>query len=103
MCVIDWKRTWGSPMECSRRCSKLRCGVAVVPNANLLCGCLPSRTHHRALTGRIAHALLDPGVPAVKDGQRRGVAGVVLVGPQRVEEAVRPPPRLAAEQVGQLA
>src|SRR5690348_4318041 len=22
MCVIDWKRTCGSPIECSRRCSK---------------------------------------------------------------------------------
>ena len=24
MCVIDWKRTAGSPIECSRRCSKVR-------------------------------------------------------------------------------
>src|SRR5207253_8280054 len=29
MCVIDWKSTWGSPIECSRRCSK-RLGPAVV-------------------------------------------------------------------------
>src|SRR5919198_2790321 len=36
MCVIDWNRTCGSPIECSRRCSKPRAGLLAASIAILL-------------------------------------------------------------------
>src|SRR3954447_1404827 len=99
MCVIDWNSTCGRPIECSRRCSKLR-GVlaASIP--------IPPRSltgDHGPFAGRIAHALLDPRVAAVQHGHRGLVSLVVVVGPQVVEQRVRAAAGLAAEQVAQLA
>src|SRR4051812_43570552 len=102
MCVIDWNSTCGRPIECSRRCSKLR-GPALAPSIRSLPSGGLSGRDHRALTGRIAHALLDPRVLAVQHGHRRLVARVVVVRPQGVEQRVRAAPGLAAEQVRQPA
>src|ERR687888_2167899 len=41
MCVIDWKRTCGRPIECSRRWSKVRAGTraaSITPPGSLFAG-----------------------------------------------------------------
>src|SRR4051812_37926728 len=80
MCVIDWNSTCGRPIECSRRCWKLRGVLLAIPS--LLCRLtLGTLGDHRPFAGRFADALLDPGVLAVEHGQRGGVARVVVVRP----------------------
>src|SRR5207302_2219114 len=35
MCVIDWNSTCGSPIECSRRCSKRASPASITPPSNV--------------------------------------------------------------------
>ena len=51
---------------------------------------------------RVGDALLEPRVAAVEHVLRGRVVGVVVVGPQLVEQRVDAAARLRAEQVGQL-
>src|SRR3954463_8143212 len=95
MCVIDWNSTCGRPIECSRRCSKVRPSIPVPPLALL--------RKHAPFTGRVDDDLLDPIVAPVQEPLRGGVTVVVVVGPEVVEEAVGAPARLGAEQRGELA
>src|SRR4051794_34419266 len=101
MCVIDWNSTCGNPIECSRRCSNVR-GPLAVPSIAVPPIRLTALRHHRALAGRVLHALLEPRVAAVEQLHRRRVARVVVVRPQIVEEPVAAAARLQAEQVREL-
>src|SRR5204862_4965034 len=58
---------------------------------------------HRPLARRVDNALLDPRVATVEDRVRALGVQVVVVRPQLCEELVCTTPRLAAEQVRQLA
>src|SRR3954453_19807016 len=100
MCVIDWNSTCGRPIECSRRGSTVR-GVPSTPASSIARALLDR--HHAPLAGRVEHALLDERVAAVEQADGGLVAGVVVLGPQRVEEPVRAALGLGAEQLRELA
>src|SRR4051812_35975869 len=102
MCVIDWNSTCGSPIECSRRCSNVR-GPLVVPSIAVPPRGLTLCAHHLPCSGRVLDASFQPAVAPVEQLLRRGVARVVVVGPELVEEPVAAAAGLRAEEVGELA
>src|SRR5882724_1317668 len=60
------------------------------------------RRDHRPAAGRVEDPLLEPRVAALHHPLGGGVAVVVVVGPQIVEQPVDPPAGLRAEEIGQF-